>query len=97
MKNHNEKELLQKHTPLVSALVNRLVASTPQSCSADHLHSLGLIALLDAARCYPQTSSVPFESFARIQVQSALIGEINRAKRWFSVAPANNHFLPAFV
>jgi RNA polymerase sigma factor for flagellar operon FliA len=99
MKNQNqsEQELLKKHSPLVSALVNRFVSATPQACSANHLHGLGLIALLDAARSYPATSSVPFETFARIQIQSALLGEIRRAKRWFTAAPAPATFIPYFA
>lgn len=99
MKNQNqsEQELLKKHSPLVSSLVNRTVESSPQAVSADHLHGLGLIALLDAARSYPATSSVPFETFARVQIQSALLGEVRRARRWFSAAPATANFIPYFA
>lgn len=85
--NQNEQELLQKHSPLVSALVNRFVECTPQSLSADHLQSLGLIALLDATRNYSPACRMPFEAFASIEVHGALLTEIRRAKKWFSASP----------
>jgi DNA-directed RNA polymerase specialized sigma subunit len=65
-------------------VVNQFAQSAPPLCSADHLHGLGLIALLDAARHYPASSHVPFETFARVQIHGALLGEVRRAKKWFS-------------
>jgi DNA-directed RNA polymerase specialized sigma subunit len=79
----NERELLQQHTPLVSALVKQFAAAMPPVFSAEHLHGLGLIALLDAVRSYPPACQMKFETFAHIQIYGALIGEIRRAQNWF--------------
>ncbi len=79
----NERELLQQHTPLVSALVKQIAGTIPPVCSTEHLHGLGLIALLDAVRCYPPACQLSFETFARIQIHGALISEIRRAQDWF--------------
>ena len=85
----DERELLQQHTPLVSALVRQLATAMPPVFSAEHLHGLGLIALLDAVRSYSPACQMKFETFARIQIYGALIGEIRRAQGWFqSEAPA---------
>lgn len=83
-----EKELLQQHAALVTAAVQQFAQAVPHQFSPEHLHSLGLIALLDAVRSYPAASPIPFESFARIQIHSALMGEVHRANRWF--APVNS-------
>jgi len=88
VKTFNERDLLKQHTPLVSSAVNQFTATATPICSAEHLHSLALIALLDAARHYPATSHVPFETFARVQIHSALLGEVRRAKKWFNSACA---------
>ncbi|MDR3459839.1 MAG: sigma factor [Verrucomicrobiae bacterium] len=90
VKSFNERDLLQRHTPLVSSAVSQFTSSAQPICSADHLHGLALIALLDAARLYPATSHVPFETFARVQIHGALLGEVRRAKKWFSSAGAGS-------
>jgi RNA polymerase sigma factor for flagellar operon FliA len=96
-KNSTEGELLKQHTPLVSSVVRQFADRLPELLSADHLHGLGLIALLDAARRYPSSSRVSFETFARIQIHGALLGEIRRAKNWFpGVTPAATP-TPAFA
>jgi len=92
---HNERDLLKQHTPLVASAVNQFASAAPAIFSADHLHGLGLIALLDAARHYPPTSRVSFETFARVQIHSAMLGEIRRAKNWFNDAVETPS--PAFV
>jgi RNA polymerase sigma factor for flagellar operon FliA len=79
----NENELLRQHAPLVSALVRQFAGVMPPVCSAEHLHGLGLIALLDAARTYSPAAKISFEAFARIQIHGAFVGEIRRAQRWF--------------
>lgn len=94
MKNQKEQEMLQKHSPLVSAMVDRFVECTPLSLSADHLQSLGLIALLDATRNYSPSCQMPFEAFASIEVHGALLTEIRRAKKWFAATPNPSTFSP---
>jgi DNA-directed RNA polymerase specialized sigma subunit len=88
VKSFNERELLKQHATLVSSAVNQFTQTAAPICSADHLHGLGLIALLDAARHYPPASEVSFETFARVQIHSALLGEVRRAKKWFTGTPA---------
>ena len=96
-KSLNERDLLKQHAPLVSSAVNQFTSSAQPICSADHLHGLALIALLDAARHYPATTQVPFETFARVQIHGALLGEVRRAKKWFHDACAGETSTTAFV
>ena len=94
---HNERDLLKQHTPLVTSAVHQFSAAAPEVFSADHLHGLGLIALLKATRQYPPASRISFETFARIQIHTSLIGEIRRARNWFNSASAVGTSTPAFV
>lgn len=96
-KTSTENALLKQHTPLVASAVSDFARSTAPVFSADHLHGLGLIALLDAARHYPATSRVTFETFARIQIHSALLGEVRRAKSWFQGDHAEATHTTAFA
>ena len=84
VKSLTERDLLKQHSKLVSTAVNQFTSTASPICSADHLHGLGLIALLDAVRQYQPASHGAFETFARVQIHSALIGEVRRAKKWFN-------------
>ncbi|HSY19616.1 MAG TPA: hypothetical protein VK815_14840 [Candidatus Acidoferrales bacterium] len=90
VKSLTERDLLKQHTKLVSTAVNQFTTTASPICSADHLHGLGLIALLDAARQYQPACHGSFETFARVQIHSALIGEVRRAKKWFNSEYAVN-------
>ncbi|HEV2692297.1 MAG TPA: hypothetical protein VG347_05320 [Verrucomicrobiae bacterium] len=97
VKSFNERELLKQHATLVSSAVNQFTQTASPICSANHLHGLGLIALLDAARHYPPASQMSFETFARVQIHSALLGEVRRAKKWFNSADAVDTSTMAFA
>jgi len=97
VKSFNECALLKQHAPLVSSAVNQFTATASPICSADHLHGLALIALLEATRQYPATSQVSFETFARVQIHGALLGEVRRAKKWFNCEYAVETSTPAFA
>jgi DNA-directed RNA polymerase specialized sigma subunit len=95
--NHVEPELLKQHTPLVTAMVRQFTVAMPTFFSAEHLHGLGLIALQDAARCFPPSSRLSFAAFASIHIHGALLGEIRRAKNWFQTTSANANSTSALV
>jgi DNA-directed RNA polymerase specialized sigma subunit len=84
LKTATERDLLKQHTPLVATAAEQFARSAPEVFSADHLHGIGLIALLNATRHYQPASHVSFEAFARVQIHGALLGEIRRAKTWFN-------------
>jgi DNA-directed RNA polymerase specialized sigma subunit len=86
-----ERDLLKQHAPLVTSAVSQLTEAGPQIFSDGHLHCLGLIALLEAARNYQPDCSTSFEAFARAQIQTALHDETTRAKNWFNGAPATTN------
>jgi DNA-directed RNA polymerase specialized sigma subunit len=88
LKTATERDLLKQHAPLVASTVQQFARSAPDVFSPDHLHGLGLIALLNATRQYQPADHVSFETFARVQIHSTLLGETRRAKTWFHGAPA---------
>jgi len=77
---HSEKEIFQKHTPLVAAMVRQFAAAAPQVFSREQLHSFGLVALLGAVRNRQSASRMAFESFARSYIHAAMLGEMRRYK-----------------
>jgi DNA-directed RNA polymerase specialized sigma subunit len=79
-----EKEMFQKHAPLVGAMVRQFVAAAPQVFSREQLHNFGLVALLGAVRSRQRTGSVSFESFARSYIHDAMLGEVRRQKNWLA-------------
>jgi DNA-directed RNA polymerase specialized sigma subunit len=76
----------QAFAPLVTTVVDELLATLPPTVSPNQLHNLGLVALLRAVRSYPPNSALLFETFARIQIRAALLTEIRRWQRWGEVA-----------
>ena len=88
---HNEQDLLKKHRPLVAAIAHQFASVRPNFFSAEHLHGLGLIALLAAARQFPQSSRLSFEAFASIRIHDLLLGELRRGQQWFQSAPHNSN------
>ncbi len=75
---HSEKEIFQKHTPLVAAMVRQFAAAAPQVFSREQLHSFGLVALLGAVRNRQGSNRMLFESFARSYIHDAMLGEMRR-------------------
>jgi DNA-directed RNA polymerase specialized sigma subunit len=97
LKTATERELLKQHSPLVASAVQQFTQTCPAVFSAEHLHGLGLIALLNATRHYQPANHVSFETFARVQIHSTLLGETRRAKTWFSGTDAAETSTPAYV
>ena len=81
-----EKEIFQKHTPLVAAMVRQFAAAAPEAYSREQLHSLGLVALLGAVRNRRGASRVSFETFARTYIHDTLLTEMRRHKDWLAGA-----------
>ncbi|HTB85531.1 MAG TPA: hypothetical protein VK742_17925 [Candidatus Sulfotelmatobacter sp.] len=75
---HSEKEIFQKHTPLVAAMVRQFAAAAPQVFSREQLHSFGLVALLGAVRHRRGCNRMAFETFASSYIHDALLGEMRR-------------------
>jgi DNA-directed RNA polymerase specialized sigma subunit len=86
----NEKEIFQKHTPLVNAMVRQFVAVAPHVFSREQLHSFGLVALLGAVRHRQCSSRMSFETFARSYIHDALLAEVRRQKNWLAGTPENS-------
>ncbi|HEX7654492.1 MAG TPA: hypothetical protein VF607_13375 [Verrucomicrobiae bacterium] len=86
---NNEQAMLKQHAPMVGMMVQQFARREPSLLSHEALHSVGLMALLDAVRQYPASSKVSFENFARVQIHRTLYSEINRTKQWFDASPAH--------
>ncbi len=73
-----ENELVQKYTPLVSAVMARLAMTLPDHVDRDDLYSTGLIGLLHALRNYNPACGTSFETYARVRVRGAMLDELRR-------------------
>ena len=92
-----EPDLLKQYTPLVAKVVQQFQSTGARPGDTGYLHNLGLIALLQAVRQYPAMRHVPFEVFARIQIHSALLDEIQRTQNWFRSTAPTTTSTPAFA
>ena len=73
-----ENELVQKYTPLVSAVMARLAMTLPDHVDRDDLYSTGLIGLLQALRNYNPACGTSFETYARVRVRGSMLDELRR-------------------
>lgn len=73
-----EEELVQRHLPLVRAVVGRLAMSLPAHVDVDDLYSSGLVGLLNAVRNFESHGGSSFESYARVRIRGAIFDELRR-------------------
>ena len=68
----NSQELFEKYAYLVPQLLRRL--SSPHDCyREDELMMHGYLALTEAAARYKERKGLPFERYARMQVQAKIL------------------------
>lgn len=68
--------LLLQHYDLTRRIAQRIHQRLPKSMELDDLVSAGVLGLLDAIERYDETTSVPFESFARHRIRGAVLDSI---------------------
>jgi len=77
-KTQEEKELLEKHMPLVRGVVGRLQMTLPSHVDVEDLTSAGVLGLLDAIRNYNPRLGSSFESYARVRIRGSILDELRR-------------------
>jgi RNA polymerase sigma factor for flagellar operon FliA len=73
-----ESELVEKHLPLVRAVVNRVAMTLPPHVDGEDLYSAGLTGLLNAVRQYNPDAGTSFETYARVRIRGAVLDELRR-------------------
>jgi len=73
-----EGELVEKHLPLVKAVVGRVAMTLPSHVDGEDLYSAGLTGLLNAVRKYNPRAGTSFETYARVRIRGAVLDELRR-------------------
>src|SRR5919108_2233307 len=71
-------ELIESYRPYVSRLVARMGIPPTSVQEREDLVSAGVIGLIDAVDRFDHARGVPFEAFARVRIQGAVIDELRR-------------------
>jgi RNA polymerase sigma factor for flagellar operon FliA len=73
-----ERELIERHAPLLARIARRLAARTGHAVAAEDLWSAGALGLLEAVRRYDPARDVRFETFAEHRIRGAMLDEMRR-------------------
>jgi len=76
-------ELILKELPQVYYIARRIAESLPQHVEFEDLVHAGVVGLIEAARSYDVTKSVPFNAFAKFRVRGAILDSL-REMDWGS-------------
>jgi RNA polymerase sigma factor for flagellar operon FliA len=75
--------LLERHLPLVRALVERMKRKLPPTLEAEDLYSVGVTGLVVAARNYRAAQAGSFAAYAATRIRGAILDELRRLD-WMS-------------
>ena len=71
-------ELIESYRPYVSRLVARMGIPPTTVQEREDLVSAGVVGLIDAVDRFDHHRGVPFEAFAKVRIQGAVIDELRR-------------------
>jgi len=74
----DEKELIERHLPLVRNVVERLKLTLPAHIDADDLFSVGVTGLMAAVRNYDPDQDKTFAGYAAVRIRGAILDELRR-------------------
>lgn len=76
-----EKELIERHGPLVREVVDRYRPNISAEIGTDDLIKAGTAGLAKAARTFDPQGGIPFATFAAARIRGALLDEMLRRYR----------------
>jgi RNA polymerase sigma factor for flagellar operon FliA len=79
------QDLLENHLPLVRSIVERMKRKLPNNVETEDLYSIGVTALVAAARNYRPSQERTFAAYAAIRITGAILDELRRTD-WMSRA-----------
>jgi RNA polymerase sigma factor FliA len=79
------QDLLENHLPLVRSIVERMKRKLPNHVETEDLYSIGVTALVAAARNYHPSQERTFAAYAAIRISGAILDELRRTD-WMSRA-----------
>ena len=73
-----KEDAIMTHLPLVRQVVSR-IDSKNSGYEFEDLVNIGIIGLMDALEKFDPSKNVPFEAYARVRINGAVIDELRRA------------------
>ena len=83
------EKMIEKYTPLIKYIANRMALRLPPHISADDLFGVGAIGLLDALDKFAPNKKVQFKTYAKIRIKGAMLDEL-RSLDWVSRSVRQN-------
>lgn len=80
---NRERDLVERHLPLVGYIVSEFRMRVPRHVSVDDLRSSAMTGLAMAARSWDPDRGIPFERFASNRIRGAILDEL-RSTDWAS-------------
>ncbi len=74
----DEKDLIERHLPLVRNVVDRIKLNLPSHIDADDLYSVGVTGLIAAVRKFDPEQDCTFASYASMRIRGAILDELRR-------------------
>jgi RNA polymerase sigma factor for flagellar operon FliA len=78
---HLRNQLIEKYTPLVRYIAERLLATLPSYVDADDLTSMGIFGLIEAIERFDLSRGVKFKTYCMNRVRGSILDEL-RAIDW---------------
>lgn len=74
----DEKDLIERHLPLVRNVVDRIKLNVPAHVDADDLYSVGVTGLIAAVRKFNPEQGNTFAAYATMRIRGAILDELRR-------------------
>ena len=77
----NREEVIEKYSPMIKYVANRIAMRLPPHVEVDDLISVGVLGLMDAISKYDPTRGAKFKTYAEFRVRGAILDEL-RSMDW---------------
>ena len=77
----NREEVIEKYSPMIKYVANRIAMRLPPHVEVDDLISVGVLGLMDAISKYDPTRGAKFKTYAEFRVRGASLDEL-RSMDW---------------
>ncbi|SVC57646.1 uncharacterized protein METZ01_LOCUS310500, partial [marine metagenome] len=77
----NRAEVIEKYSPMIKYVANRIAMRLPPHVEVDDLISVGVLGLMDAISKYDPTRGAKFKTYAEFRVRGAILDEL-RSMDW---------------
>ncbi len=75
----NREAIARAHVSLVKQIAGRIVSRLPGHYDLEDLYSAGVIGLLTAIDAFDESKGIPFDRYARIRIEGAILDTLRQS------------------